>query len=105
MTSPTMRSPLEFLPGSSKEKATRWVGWRGPTKRRVNSVQLTTYKRLMIFSGTANRELAEEIAAHLGMKLSEVEIATFANSESYARFSDSVRGCDAFVIQSICDPV
>ncbi len=68
-------------------------------------MQLTTYKRLMIFSGTANRPLAEEIAAHLGMKLSEVEIATFANSESYARFSDSVRGCDAFVIQSISDPV
>ena len=68
-------------------------------------MQLTTYKRLMIFSGTANRPLAEEIAAHLGMKLSEVEVASFANSESYARFSDSVRGCDAFVIQSICDPV
>ena len=68
-------------------------------------MQLPTYKRLMIFSGTANRGLAEEIAMHLGMKLSEVEIATFANSESYARFSDSVRGCDAFVIQSISDPV
>ena len=68
-------------------------------------MQLTTYKRLMIFSGTANRELADEIASELGMKLSDVEIATFANSESYARFSDSVRGCDAFVIQSICDPV
>ena len=68
-------------------------------------MQLTTYKRLMIFSGTANRELAEEIASELGMKLSDVEIATFANSESYARFSDSVRGCDAFVIQSICEPV
>ncbi|MDQ3646369.1 MAG: ribose-phosphate diphosphokinase [Actinomycetota bacterium] len=59
----------------------------------------------MIFSGTANPDLAEEIAAHLGMALSEVEIATFANSESYARFGDSVRGCDAFVIQSISDPV
>ena len=68
-------------------------------------MQLTTYKRLMIFTGTANRSLAEEIASHLGMKLSEVEIATFANSESYARFSDSVRGCDAFVIQSISEPV
>jgi ribose-phosphate pyrophosphokinase len=68
-------------------------------------MQLTTYKRLMIFSGTANRPLAEEIADHLGMKLSDVEVATFADSESYARFSDSVRGCDAFVIQSICDPV
>jgi len=59
----------------------------------------------MIFSGTANRPLAEEVCEHLGMRLSEVEISTFANSESYARFSDSVRGCDAFIIQSICDPV
>ncbi len=39
------------------------------------------------------------------MKLGQVEISEFANSESYARFSESVRGCDAFVIQSICDPV
>jgi ribose-phosphate pyrophosphokinase len=59
----------------------------------------------MIFSGTANRGLGEEIANHLGMKLGDVEISSFANSESYSRFSDSVRGCDAFVIQSICDPV
>ncbi|CAN5605261.1 ribose-phosphate diphosphokinase [soil metagenome] len=68
-------------------------------------MQLPTYKKMMIFSGTANRPLAEEIAAHLGMKLGQVEIATFSNSESYARFSDSVRGRDAFVIQSICEPV
>src|SRR5687768_13933421 len=68
-------------------------------------MQLTTYKRLMIFSGTANPGLAREITNHLGMKLSDVEIATFSNSESYARFSDSVRGCDAFVIQSVGDPV
>jgi ribose-phosphate pyrophosphokinase len=68
-------------------------------------VQLPTYKRLLIFSGTANRPLAEEIATHLGMKLGDVEISTFANSEGYSRFSDSVRGCDAFVIQSICQPV
>ena len=59
----------------------------------------------MIFSGTANQPLAEEICDHLGMRLSDVEVESFANSESYARFSDSVRGCDAFVIQSICDPV
>jgi ribose-phosphate pyrophosphokinase len=68
-------------------------------------VHLPTYKRLMIFSGTANPALGDEIANHLGMKLGDVDISTFANSESYARFSDSVRGCDAFVIQSICDPV
>ncbi|HEU4481109.1 MAG TPA: ribose-phosphate diphosphokinase, partial [Actinomycetota bacterium] len=59
----------------------------------------------MIFSGTGHPALAEEVAAHLGMKLSQVEVSAFANSETYVRFSDSVRGCDAFVIQSICDPV
>jgi ribose-phosphate pyrophosphokinase len=68
-------------------------------------VKLPTHKRLMIFSGTANRPLAEEVCQHLGMRLSEVEVASFANSESYARVSDSVRGCDAFVIQSMSDPV
>jgi ribose-phosphate pyrophosphokinase len=59
----------------------------------------------MIFSGSAHPALAEEVAGHLGMKLGDVEIASFSNSETYVRFSDSVRGCDAFVIQSITDPV
>lgn len=68
-------------------------------------MQLPTQKRLMIFSGTANRSLAEEVAACLGMKLGEVELATFANSETYVRFNESVRGVDAFVIQSMSDPV
>jgi len=68
-------------------------------------VQLPTHKRLMIFSGTAHPELAEEVASHLGMKLSTVEIESFSNSETYVRFTDSVRGCDAFVIQAICAPV
>lgn len=68
-------------------------------------MQLPTQKRLMIFSGTANRPLAEEVATCLGMKLGEVELATFANSETYVRFGESVRGVDAFVIQSMSDPV
>ncbi|MGI8407713.1 MAG: ribose-phosphate diphosphokinase [Actinomycetota bacterium] len=68
-------------------------------------MQLPTHKRLMIFSGTAHPELAEEVANHLGMKLSSVEIEQFSNSETYVRFTDSVRGCDAFVIQAICAPV
>ena len=68
-------------------------------------MQLPTNKRLMIFSGSANTALAEEVAEHLGMRLGEVEMGQFANSETYVRFSESVRGCDAFVIQSICDPV
>ncbi|MBA2311636.1 MAG: ribose-phosphate diphosphokinase [Actinobacteria bacterium] len=68
-------------------------------------MQVPTYKRLTIFSGTANRELAEDVSTHLGMRLGEVEISTFANSETYVRFAESVRGKDAFVIQSSCDSV
>ncbi|MGH2787350.1 MAG: ribose-phosphate diphosphokinase [Actinomycetota bacterium] len=68
-------------------------------------MQLPTNKRLMIFAGVGDHALAEEVATNLGMKLGDVELSSFANSESYVRFSDSVRGCDAFVIQSICDPV
>lgn len=68
-------------------------------------MQLPTHKRLMIFSGTANRPLAEEVCEHLGMRLGNVEIQDFASSETYVRFLDSVRGCDAFVIQSMVAPV
>ena len=68
-------------------------------------MQVPTYKRLLIFSGTANPSLAEEVAAHLGMKLGNVEISQFTDSETYVRFSDSVRGSDAFVMQSVCQPV
>lgn len=68
-------------------------------------MELPTHKRLMIFSGEAHPDLAVQVAGHLGMKLGQVEFAKFANSETYARFGESVRGCDAFVIQSMCDPV
>lgn len=59
----------------------------------------------MIFSGTAHPDLAGEVAAHLGMKLGQVEIESFSNSETYVRFKESVRGCDAFVMQSMCEHV
>lgn len=62
-------------------------------------------KRAMLFSGSANRPLAEEIAAHLGMRLGEVEIKRFPSSEVYVRFLESTRGADAFVIQSHHAPV
>lgn len=68
-------------------------------------MQLPTQKRLMIFSGTAHPALAEEVATELGMKLGNVEIGQFANSETYVRFNDSVRGSDAFIIQSVSEPV
>lgn len=68
-------------------------------------MQIAVKKRAMIFSGTSNPELAQEIAIDLGMRLGDVEVSRFASGEVYVRFNESVRGTDAFVVQSHCHPV
>jgi ribose-phosphate pyrophosphokinase len=63
-------------------------------------MEVVTKKRMMIFSGSSYPELAREVADHLGMRVGEVELAKFANGELYCRYAESVRGTDAFVLQS-----
>jgi ribose-phosphate pyrophosphokinase len=65
----------------------------------------TTEKRLMIVSGQGYPELSERIAERLDLELSGVELREFANGELYARYLESVRGADMFIVQSLCDPV
>lgn len=62
-------------------------------------------RRLMVFSGQSNPELGEEIARHLGISLGEVQLSHFSNGEIYVRYGESVRGTDAFVVQTISQPV
>ncbi len=62
-------------------------------------------KRMMVFSGTSNPELAEDVARELGIELGNVKIRHFANGEIYVRFLESVRGADVFLVQSVCRPV
>src|SRR6266508_5421123 len=62
-------------------------------------------RHLMLFSGRANRPLAREVASNLGIECGSVELHDFANGEIYARFQESVRGTDAFVIQTHAEPV
>ncbi|UMG94824.1 ribose-phosphate diphosphokinase [Nocardioides sp. TF02-7] len=59
----------------------------------------------MVFSGRAHPELAEEVAEILGISLVPTQAYEFANSEIYVRYEESVRGCDAFVIQSHTAPI
>jgi len=59
----------------------------------------------MVFSGSANVELAEEVAKLLNVELGGVERSIFSNGEIYIRFTESVRGADCFVIQSHSDPI
>jgi ribose-phosphate pyrophosphokinase len=63
-------------------------------------MEVVTKKRMMIFSGSSYPELAREVADHLGMRVGEVRLSQFANGELYARFAESVRGADVFVMQS-----
>ena len=62
-------------------------------------------KHLMLFSGRAYPELAQEVATLMDVDLVPTRALTYANSEIYVRFEESVRGCDAFVIQSHTAPV
>jgi ribose-phosphate pyrophosphokinase len=71
----------------------------------LSSIKRTTEKNLMVFSGRAHTELAEEVVELLGISLTPTTAYEFANSEIYVRFQESVRGSDAFVIQSHTAPV
>jgi ribose-phosphate pyrophosphokinase len=62
-------------------------------------------KRMVLLSGRAHPELAENIAAELGTELVPTDAYDFANGETYVRFGDSVRGADAFLIQAHPAPI
>ncbi|WP_165062185.1 MULTISPECIES: ribose-phosphate pyrophosphokinase [unclassified Adlercreutzia] len=63
---------------------------------------MTEMKKFMaLFSGSVAPELAEKIANHLGVSLGNVKLEKFANGEIYARYLESVRGADVFLIQSV----
>ena len=57
-------------------------------------------KKMLIFSGSSNTELAQKVATNLGTELAEVERKSFASGEIYLRLAESVRGADCFVMQS-----
>jgi ribose-phosphate pyrophosphokinase len=68
-------------------------------------MEATNRKRLMLFSGSANPPLAQEVADLLAVELGGVDRKQFANGEISIRFTQSVRGADCFVLQSHSHPV
>jgi ribose-phosphate pyrophosphokinase len=76
-----------------------------PTEERKPWIERGPQKRLMLFSGRSNAELALRIADKLGITLGEVELKTFANGETYVRYLESIRGADVFIVQSGNAPV
>src|SRR5581483_7029805 len=94
----TTTSELSRLPGleavteHTRPAPGHWIE-RGPQKR------------LMVFSGRSHPDLAQNIAEKLGVELGAVELATFANDETYCRYDESIRGADVFIVQTGCAPV
>ena len=70
-------------------------------KRRSRAAE----RKLHIFSGSVYPELADEIAGHLDVELGDITLEKFADGETYARFMESVRGEDVFLVQSISGDV
>jgi ribose-phosphate pyrophosphokinase len=60
---------------------------------------------LKLFSGNANRPLAEEIAEHLNVRLGDADVSRFSDGEVYVQVNENVRGQDVFILQPTCPPV
>ena len=71
----------------------------------MSEISVSTKKKLVIVSGRAHPQLATEVAAALNTHVSGTDLRTFANGEIYARYDDSVRGADVFVVQSHTAPI
>ncbi len=64
-----------------------------------------TQKKLVLLAGRSHPELAQKVATDLGIDLSPTLAYDFANGEIFIRFQESVRGTDAFVLQSHTTPI
>ncbi len=71
----------------------------------MTGLEIASRKNLLLFTGRAYPELAAEVAAELGVQPVPTSAYEFANGEIYVRFEESVRGCDAFVLQSHTTPI
>ncbi|MEW6509408.1 MAG: ribose-phosphate pyrophosphokinase [Bacteroidota bacterium] len=59
---------------------------------------------LKVFSGRSNRPLAERISKELGQPLGQCDIKSFSDGEIWVKFTDNIRGCDVYLVQSTNPP-
>ncbi len=60
--------------------------------------------QLQVFTGSANRPLAEAIAQYLSVELGNATVSAFPDGETFVRYEENVRGNDIFIIQPTCPP-
>jgi ribose-phosphate pyrophosphokinase len=72
------------------------------SRPRATSLPFGYDKRLMITAGRASLALGASIAEKMGVGLTDAGLKTFSDGEVYCRYSESIRGADLFIVQSIC---
>ena len=97
VTDPNASATLPALSGSQGASAKA-----APGKRQG---RLSEAKRFKIFSGEANKALAEEVCRFVGVPLGETRMQRFSDGEVYFQLLENVRGADVFVVQPTCYPV
>ncbi len=97
-------TPKEPEKGMSQNAAAKAKDAK-PAAERKRARNLSEDKRFKLFSGTANRPLAEEIGRHIGVPVGEAKLQRFADGEVYFQLLENVRGVDVFVVQPTCYPV
>lgn len=71
----------------------------------MTGITQSNAKRMVLLAGRSHPELAAAVAEHLGVELVPTRAYNFANGEIFVRFEESIRGCDAFVLQTHTAPV
>src|SRR5690554_2156991 len=92
-------------PAKNRPRPSRSVTAPAESERLLSEITVNGQKRLVLVTGRAHPQLATDIAAALETEIVTTDARTFANGEIYARYDESVRGCDAFVIQSHTTPI
>jgi len=65
-------------------------------------IQMSVIGEMILFSGNANKELGEKVAAHLNIPLGKVVVDKFNDGEIQIQIKESVRGKDVYIIQPTC---
>jgi ribose-phosphate pyrophosphokinase len=65
---------------------------------------LSANHELRLLTGSSNPDLAQEIADHLGTRLTDVEVSRFADGEIFVKINENVRGRDVFIVQATNPP-
>lgn len=90
--------PRRMLNMAEQKKYGQWM-------RSKNCEKPKQFEKLFLWSGNANRPLAEDIAKHLGISLGTALVGKFADGETKIQIQDNVRGKDVYIIQPTCPPV